>query len=51
MSYSRGLKKASGSYLKKWNREKGAFESINSEFNDLILGEKPKLEGYPVKLL
>lgn len=38
-----------GSYLKRWNRKEGVFESINPEFKDVISGEEAKLQGYPVE--
>lgn len=41
----------SGSYLKKWNRKKKVFESINSDFNDVMPAEEAKLQGYPVERL
>jgi len=41
----------SGSYLKKWNRKRGVFESINPDFPDVIPGEEAKLQGYPVEKL
>lgn len=39
----------SGSYLKRWNRKRGVFESVNPEFNDVLPGEEAKLQGYPVE--
>jgi len=41
----------SGSYLKKWNRKLGVFESINPEHADVSPGEAAKLQGYPVEKL
>lgn len=38
-----------GSYLKRWNRKRGVFESVNPEFNDILPGEEAKLQGYPVE--
>jgi len=40
-----------GSYLKKWNRKRGVFESINPDFPDVLPGEEAQLQGYPVARL
>lgn len=40
-----------GSYLKKWNRGKQVFESINPAFSDVLPLEEAKLQGYPVEKL
>lgn len=40
-----------GSYLKKWNPKRKAFESINPAFNDVIPLADAKLQGYPVEKL
>lgn len=40
-----------GSYLKKWNPKRQAFESINPAFNDVIPLADAKLQGYPVEKL
>lgn len=40
-----------GSYLKKWNPKRQAFESINPAFNDVIPLADAKLQGYPVERL
>lgn len=40
-----------GSYLKKWNRTRGVFESINPDFPDVIPAEGAKFQGYPVEKL
>jgi len=40
-----------GSYLKKWNPKRQAFESISPAFNDVIPLADAKLQGYPVERL
>lgn len=39
----------SGSYLKRWNRKRGVFESVNPNFQDVIPSDDAKLQGYPVE--
>lgn len=41
----------SGSYLKRWNRERQVFESINSDFDDVLPAAEAQLQGYPVERL
>ena len=38
-----------GSYLKKFNRKSGMFESINPKFSDVLPVEGATFQGYPVK--
>lgn len=40
-----------GSYLKRWNRKTGNFESINPDFKDILPANEAKLQGYPVERL
>lgn len=39
----------SGSYLKRWNRKRGVFESVNPRFKDVLPSNDAKLQGYPVE--
>jgi phage repressor protein C with HTH and peptisase S24 domain len=40
-----------GSYLKRWDKPRKAFVSINPKFPDILPATDAKLQGYPVERL